>query len=410
MSSSSSSFNQTPNSLRNVGVNQITYDPVDLLYMELADSYMNYISNTSAMFANFERGLRRIGLAQRLQSATTVAPPPPVVPAYTNYYLRPLNELFFNRQGQGLDVSGNHSHRAQHPEGLREGPQPEGHQHQPEGHQHQPQPNQTLYTLQDILSYLGWGQMPNPTLPTEIQIRTATRTCLYSELQERPYNICPITQETFTDSQLVTQIKHCKHTFMPDSIQHWFERNATCPVCRYDIRNTNNNRNNNSNNSNNNSNNRNNNQPHSDPNTTTSFLNFEVNNIDDESITFSYDLPEMMDMNGVSSNPLSVLAQAISMFSNNQPNSQSHTQSQTQTQSQSQTQSSQSQYRQSHYVNNPANTPPNTRPNSSNNTDGITRTALSSLLSMPTVSYFVDGVSPNNQEEEYENENMDEVD
>jgi len=32
---------------------------------------------------------------------------------------------------------------------------------------------------------------------------------------------------------------------------------------------------------------------------------------------------------------------------------------------------------------------------------------------MPTVSYFVDGVSPsfpNNQQEEYENENMDEVD
>jgi len=58
------------------------------------------------------------------------------------------------------------------------------------------------------------------------------RTCLYSELQERPYDICPITQEAFTDSQMVTQIKHCKHTFTPDWIQLWFEKNATCPICR----------------------------------------------------------------------------------------------------------------------------------------------------------------------------------
>ena len=49
-------------------------------------------------------------------------------------------------------------------------------------------------------------------------------------------NRCPITLEDFQENETVCQIKHCRHTFKEQSLRNWFQNNVRCPVCRYDIR------------------------------------------------------------------------------------------------------------------------------------------------------------------------------
>lgn len=44
---------------------------------------------------------------------------------------------------------------------------------------------------------------------------------------------CSICQEPMTGG---TRIRHCNHFFHGNCINEWFEVNARCPVCRYDIR------------------------------------------------------------------------------------------------------------------------------------------------------------------------------
>jgi len=51
-------------------------------------------------------------------------------------------------------------------------------------------------------------------------------------------NVCPISLLAFTQGEQVSQIKHCRHVFKTDSLNHWLSSYSTCcPVCRYDIRN-----------------------------------------------------------------------------------------------------------------------------------------------------------------------------
>ena len=46
---------------------------------------------------------------------------------------------------------------------------------------------------------------------------------------------CPITQEEFSDGDVVTVLP-CKHCFYPDGIMYWLENNkAECPVCRHKL-------------------------------------------------------------------------------------------------------------------------------------------------------------------------------
>jgi hypothetical protein len=71
--------------------------------------------------------------------------------------------------------------------------------------------------------------------PTNDQITNATRMIQYSSDLSNNTR-CPITLEEFQASELVCEIKHCRHLFKRDSIMDWFQRNVRCPVCRYDIR------------------------------------------------------------------------------------------------------------------------------------------------------------------------------
>jgi hypothetical protein len=99
---------------------------------------------------------------------------------------------------------------------------------------------------------------PVNIVPTQVQIENATRNITYGDILDPINSSCPISLEQFTDSSVVTMIRHCRHIFNTNSLMAWFNNSCKCPICRYDIRNynsNNSNRNNNTNNVNINNNN-----------------------------------------------------------------------------------------------------------------------------------------------------------
>ena len=118
---------------------------------------------------------------------------------------------------------------------------------------------------------------------------------------------CPITRETFTHLSVVLRLKQCKHCFVPFRMMTWLETHATCPLCRCNvIQNTTNTQaevNNTPNAAPQTSNN-----PTRDTNTNTNinisnlfnnlirsgsddFNNLSIDNVNDNSIVFSFDMP-----------------------------------------------------------------------------------------------------------------------
>jgi hypothetical protein len=82
---------------------------------------------------------------------------------------------------------------------------------------------------------------PIDVFPTESQIETATRRVRYSDIISPINRSCPISLENFNDDDLVSVIRYCGHLFNTSELNTWFRSNCRCPVCRYDIRNYNNN-------------------------------------------------------------------------------------------------------------------------------------------------------------------------
>lgn len=71
---------------------------------------------------------------------------------------------------------------------------------------------------------------------TTAEIETATRRVRYSDITRPVNSTCPISMEDFQDSDMVTVIRHCGHTFYTDPLMNWFRTNSKCPVCRHDLR------------------------------------------------------------------------------------------------------------------------------------------------------------------------------
>jgi len=82
---------------------------------------------------------------------------------------------------------------------------------------------------------------PIEVYPTPSQIEAATRRVRYCDIISPRNRSCPISLDTFNDSDMVCVIRFCGHIFNADEIQTWFRSNCRCPVCRYDIRNYNSN-------------------------------------------------------------------------------------------------------------------------------------------------------------------------
>jgi len=84
---------------------------------------------------------------------------------------------------------------------------------------------------------------PIEIFPTITQVEAATRNVRYCDILNPINRSCPISLETFSDTDNVTVIRHCGHIFNRQELNTWFRSNCRCPVCRYDIRNYNSNSN-----------------------------------------------------------------------------------------------------------------------------------------------------------------------
>ena len=79
---------------------------------------------------------------------------------------------------------------------------------------------------------------PTPVFPTISQIMDAVEIFPYNEDNQIRVTEtrCPISLDDFVVGEDLCEIKHCHHIFKWSSLQGWFSRNTCCPVCRYDIR------------------------------------------------------------------------------------------------------------------------------------------------------------------------------
>ena len=97
--------------------------------------------------------------------------------------------------------------------------------------------------------------------PSAATINRATLNTTYASIVSPVNTTCPISRDEFEDNSEITMIRGCNHLFNRASLREWFVNHSTCPMCRNDIHNYRN------------------------------FANMEINNITNDSVTFSYDVP-----------------------------------------------------------------------------------------------------------------------
>lgn len=69
--------------------------------------------------------------------------------------------------------------------------------------------------------------------PTNTQIETATQRFQYIGND----NIsCAVCQDSIVQNEIVRRLNACQHVFHESCLTTWFQRRATCPLCRNDIR------------------------------------------------------------------------------------------------------------------------------------------------------------------------------
>jgi hypothetical protein len=89
--------------------------------------------------------------------------------------------------------------------------------------------------ISDILSsFLNTSVTVRPTVE---QLDAASRLVRYGDIERPLSESCPISLDRFNIDDLVRQIHHCGHLFVPSQFDEWFQSNVRCPVCRFDVRN-----------------------------------------------------------------------------------------------------------------------------------------------------------------------------
>lgn len=76
---------------------------------------------------------------------------------------------------------------------------------------------------------------PVPIYPTQAEIERATSVVAFADLPSDA-TTCPITMQPFDENSEILRINHCGHVFSRPSIMRWFRNHVSCPVCRHDIR------------------------------------------------------------------------------------------------------------------------------------------------------------------------------
>jgi hypothetical protein len=65
---------------------------------------------------------------------------------------------------------------------------------------------------------------------------TETTPLVFSDIVTPLNTECPIRLEPFEPNSSVVRINRCGHIFYPAGLQHWFDTNSRCPVCRTELR------------------------------------------------------------------------------------------------------------------------------------------------------------------------------
>ncbi len=89
----------------------------------------------------------------------------------------------------------------------------------------------TTIPLLRTTQYVQPNMDPVIVRPTQQHIARGSQIVSTTATEE----LCSICQESMAHSE-VRRINHCRHMFHQQCIDHWFERNVRCPVCRWDIR------------------------------------------------------------------------------------------------------------------------------------------------------------------------------
>ena len=118
------------------------------------------------------------------------------------------------------------------------------------------------------------GGVVSAGAPTNDQINRATLNTAFSNIVSPVNATCPICRDEFNDESEITMIRGCNHIFNRASLREWFVSHSTCPMCRNDIR------------------------EYQVPNTlqepssdAANRSNISIDSVDQDHITFSYDLP-----------------------------------------------------------------------------------------------------------------------
>ena len=69
------------------------------------------------------------------------------------------------------------------------------------------------------------------------EIEDNTEIINYSSINviERLNTECPISRDTFGDNSIVLRLKECRHCFVPFRMMIWLESHSTCPLCRQNV-------------------------------------------------------------------------------------------------------------------------------------------------------------------------------
>jgi hypothetical protein len=109
--------------------------------------------------------------------------------------------------------------------------------------------------------------------PTNDEINRATLNTVFSNIISPVNATCPISRDEFNDESEITMIRGCNHVFNRESLRQWFVNHSTCPMCRSNIRDY---------------------QPPPHQQSVLSQShpqNLSIDRIDDNELTFSYDIP-----------------------------------------------------------------------------------------------------------------------
>ena len=92
-------------------------------------------------------------------------------------------------------------------------------------------------TAEDATYTMTYTFMNEPQANTYPDLMTTETTPrIFSDIVTPLNTECPIRLEPFEHNSSVVQINRCGHIFYQAGLQHWFDTNSRCPVCRTELR------------------------------------------------------------------------------------------------------------------------------------------------------------------------------